>query len=113
MRNSSLLVSCSEFEALPMNLLEAFCCGARVVSTDCNYGPREILLGKYKKYLVKENNLRELVLTIRDALNDYPDDGVRLVEKFDTINIISEYLNTSLEWINQTKENRYFIYIKE
>lgn len=45
MASSDVLVLCSEFEAHPVVLIEALSQGCAVVSTDCNFGPREILDG--------------------------------------------------------------------
>jgi glycosyltransferase involved in cell wall biosynthesis len=48
MSRSSVFVLSSQYEALPTVICEAMACGCSVVSTNCNYGPSEILEnGKY------------------------------------------------------------------
>lgn len=54
----------SKSEALPTVLIEALACGSSIVSTDCKYGPREILsYGKYG-YLVPINDPYSLAKSI-------------------------------------------------
>lgn len=45
MHHCDALVLCSEFEGHPVVLVEALNVGCRIVSTDCQNGPREILQG--------------------------------------------------------------------
>ena len=48
MKRADIFVLTSLFEGQPNALIEALICGCPIISTDCNYGPREILdNGKY------------------------------------------------------------------
>lgn len=91
-KNSELLISTSDYEAFPMNLIEAFACNTKVVSSDCDFGPREILLGEYSKYLVKTNEINDYIKKINNALEDYPDEENEILEKCKSKNIIKEYI---------------------
>ena len=67
-KKSKLFVLSSIFEGNPNVLLEAQVLKKKIVSTDCNYGPREILnKGKYG-YLVKEKDYKALGLKMYHAL---------------------------------------------
>lgn len=48
MKNAQLLMLSSDFEGLGMVLAEALSCGTPVVSTNCKYGPAEVLSGDRK-----------------------------------------------------------------
>ena len=59
----------STYEGLGMVLIEAMACGTPVVSTDCRYGPREILEGGKWGRLVPVGDWRGLARAIREALD--------------------------------------------
>ena len=56
LRRADLFVHTCEFEGFGYTLLEALACGTAVVSTDCPYGPREILGDSEYGVLVPPND---------------------------------------------------------
>lgn len=91
-RASDLYVLSSRWEGLPGALLEALACGARVVSTDCPTGPREILEDGKWGSLVPVNDPGALALTMAAALDDpSPPDSVRRAEDFRAQYAIDRY----------------------
>ena len=93
MKNAELLISTSDYEAFPMNLIEALICGTKIVSSNCKFGPNEILLGEYAKYLVKPDNIDDYIDKINMALESYPTSENPIIKKCIASNIIKEYLD--------------------
>ncbi len=97
--NASLLLSCSRQEGFSMVLAEALICGVPVVSTDCPYGPNEILTGELSKYLIyPEKEFNKSISVIASALESYPEITDRYYKKFDDSLIVQMYLNTWREY---------------
>ncbi|MDU5107879.1 glycosyltransferase [Clostridium sp.] len=93
MANADLLVSTSKYEAFSLVIAEALACGCKVVSIDCNYGPREILTEEYKEFLVSEGNIDELIRVMNNALIKYPLNGEECIEKFNIKNVVNNYIS--------------------
>jgi glycosyltransferase involved in cell wall biosynthesis len=70
MKQGSVFVLSSKHEALPTVLMEALACGCSIVSTDCQYGPREILCGETYGRLTPVGDSSEMAATIGEALED-------------------------------------------
>lgn len=93
MYNSEMLISTSDFEAFPMNLIEAFACGTKVISSNCEFGPNEILLDEYSNYLVKTDDINDYIKKINNAIKNYPTINNPILKKCDAQNIVKEYLD--------------------
>lgn len=68
MARAELLVLSSDFEGLGMVLLESMACGTPVVSTDCPYGPNELLTGPFARWLVPPGDPNALAERMQQAL---------------------------------------------
>ena len=92
-RNATALVSSSDFEGLGMNLIDALLCETPVVSTNCQYGPSEILTGKLAQYLVPVGDHHALANAINSVIQNPPQiDASIISEKFSMAAAVQKYL---------------------
>ncbi len=92
MENAEMLVVCSEYEAFPMSILETLACNTKVVSVDCDYGPREILKGDISKFLIDSYKEEDIAKVIDLAIDNYPQDRYSYAKQYDINNITQQYL---------------------
>ena len=71
-KQAEALVLSSDFEGLPTVLIEALAVGTPVVSTNCTFGPSEILTGELSKYLVPIQQSEALANVVKQVLADKP-----------------------------------------
>lgn len=76
MARADLFVLSSRVEGLPTVLVEAMACGCPVVSTDCPFGPAEVLEGGRLGGLVPVGNAKALAEAMDLALSTSPDRGL-------------------------------------
>jgi glycosyltransferase involved in cell wall biosynthesis len=95
---ADVLVSSSKFEGLGNVLIEAMACGTPVVSTDCPYGPREVLDGGRLGDLVPVGDAKALSAAIELTLTRTPDRAAlkRAAERH-TAQQAATFLMTNLE----------------
>jgi len=92
-KGAELMLSISDSEAMPMNIIEALASETKVVAANCKYGPDEILVGKLSLYLINpQTDFEESISVIEKALEDYPKELYTFVEKFDSDRIINLYI---------------------
>jgi glycosyltransferase involved in cell wall biosynthesis len=94
---SECFVLSTKFEAFGMVLVEALACGVPVISTDCDFGPREVLDGGAFGLLVLPGSVSEMKTAIERMCNDRGlSDGFRAKSRsraahYDSVRIIEEY----------------------
>ena len=100
MKACDLFVLSSLWEGLPNVLIQALACNCKIVSTDCDAGPREILEdGKWGR-LTKVNDINELANTMLEELNDknkdidqqYSNPTIGRLNRFNIDKITDQYL---------------------
>lgn len=94
MKKAKVFVLCSRWEGFPNVLIQALACGCRVVSTDCPFGPSEILEnGKYG-ILVPVGDADKLANALESALVDQPfvNNHIDWSERYSIEKIVVNYL---------------------
>jgi glycosyltransferase involved in cell wall biosynthesis len=93
MRRASVFVLSSVAEGLPNVLVEAMACGTPIVSTDCPFGPAEILEGGRWGRLVPVGDASALAAAMRLTLeDDRPPDVTVRANDFDVDSAVEAYL---------------------
>ncbi len=98
MAHAQVFVLSSRWEGLPGVLIEAMYCGARIVSTDCPHGAREILSdGKYGK-LVGVDDVQAMSSGILAAIKgDFSKPPTESWQRFKSETIINQYTRILFE----------------
>ncbi len=92
LKRSDLFVLSSNYEGFGTVLLEAMVFNLPIVSTDCDYGPREILKNYQRKKLVKVNCDISLAKGILKLMRTKKKINNTNLLEYDTNNILSKYL---------------------
>ncbi len=71
MARARILLHASEAEGLPGALIQAMACGTPVVSTDCDFGPREVISSGRDGFLVKVGDAGALAARSLELLGDH------------------------------------------
>ncbi|MBR4161415.1 MAG: glycosyltransferase family 4 protein [Bacteroidaceae bacterium] len=68
--SADMLLLCSQTEGMPMVLIEAMCYALPVVSTDCRYGPSDIIDNGETGFLVSQNDDEAFVDAVSALMSD-------------------------------------------
>lgn len=80
MAKATVFVLSSLHEGLPGALIQAMACGTAVISTDCPFGPNEIITPEQDGILIPINDMSTLVAAIQRLLSE-PEYRLRLAQK--------------------------------
>lgn len=107
MSQADVVVLSSRWEGLPTVLIEAMACGCQLVSTDCPYGPQEILAGGKYGRLVPVDDVPALALAMQQAIDApiNPDQLKQRAENFSLEQAVEEYLQVMGVEASQTIES--------
>ncbi|ABL98316.1 glycosyltransferase [Shewanella amazonensis] len=92
-KGARLLALSSDYEGLPTVLIESLAVGTPVVSTDCRHGPKEILTGALRRFLVPRRDPAALAMAMDEALTHYPDcDDAEILTQVGAAAVAGKYL---------------------
>jgi glycosyltransferase involved in cell wall biosynthesis len=91
MRFANVFAQSSRREGLPVAVLEAAACGARLVAFDCFGGTREIVSAIPGAQLVVDGDVRGFARALARALGPEPPPRARLPEEFRLARVIRDY----------------------
>ncbi|XQF89661.1 glycosyltransferase [Pseudoalteromonas espejiana] len=92
-KHAQALVLSSDFEGLPTVLIEALAVGTPVVSTNCTFGPSEILTSELANYLVPIRNSEQLATKIKHCLANKPNvESAEILQKVSAEQVAQQYL---------------------
>ena len=95
---AKLMLLSSDFEGFGLVIVESLICGTPVVSTDCPYGPNEILTGELASYLVPRRNPKALAERALACLETPPNlEDIDIFEKVDSRHIAQKYIDLCIK----------------
>lgn len=92
-----MFVFSSKFEGMPNALIEAMSCGLAVVSSDCEYGPSDIIDDGVNGFLVPVGDETAMANRITELINDdklrssFEKEAKRVQEKYSKEHIVNQY----------------------
>jgi glycosyltransferase involved in cell wall biosynthesis len=96
--SSDLFVMSSRWEGMPNAMIEAFASHLRIVSTDCPFGPNEILEGGRHGHLVPMESPEDLARSIEVRLNsDIPPGRETSLERFTPEEAAQRYISLAFD----------------
>ena len=94
MHHAELLLHTSEYEALPMVLIEALASKTRIVASNCKFGADEILTGELEKFIANKDDISDYIKKINAALREFPlNCDYEILKKCDSSFVAQQYLN--------------------
>lgn len=92
-KNADLFVLSSDHEGLANVLVESLILNTMVVSTNCPFGPSEVLAGKLSDFLSPIGDVKALSTNILKALDNPIEITEEFIEKFDAKTIAKQYIS--------------------
>jgi GalNAc-alpha-(1->4)-GalNAc-alpha-(1->3)-diNAcBac-PP-undecaprenol alpha-1,4-N-acetyl-D-galactosaminyltransferase len=97
MEKASIFVSCSRIEGFPNVVLEAMGMGCAVVSSDCNYGPSDMIENNTNGLLFPVDSSDDLIDALINLMSDFKsrkylgEEALKVRERYSQENIMKEW----------------------
>ncbi len=110
--SSEIFVLSSRFEGMPNALIEAMASGTACIATNCDFGPRDLIIDGDNGLLIPVDNEEILAEKINFLIENkkvrkkYETNAISIREELKPYNIYSKYYNYFLEILEKNKKKR-------
>lgn len=105
--NNKYFVLCSDYEGMPNGLIDAMACGCVCISTNCDYGPSDLIVDGENGFIVSCNDVVELAQKIKSIFchqyneTEISKSAMKIQNKLNKAKIFADYY----EYINFIRRN--------
>ena len=98
--DKDIFLMTSLYEGMPNALAEAMCKGVPAISTDCDFGPRDLIINDDMGILLKDFDLNALVNALENMIDNYDNYVIKAKNSKEILKSMYSFESILSKWEN-------------